>query len=54
MCSLAVIFDGIVCYLSKGIDLYGDTDENEKAKISQQKEADTHVNNRQISCPKLS
>lgn len=43
MCLIAVIFDGLVCYLSKGIDLYGDTDQDDPVKVAQQK--DTDVNN---------
>lgn len=45
MCSLAVIFDAIVCYLSKGIDLYGDEDEKAKPPQNVTNVNVTDVNN---------
>ena len=44
LCLIGVVFDAIVCYLSKGIDLYGDEDEEPPRKISLFKTSELKLN----------
>ncbi|XP_011500421.1 PREDICTED: solute carrier organic anion transporter family member 5A1 [Ceratosolen solmsi marchali] len=52
MCLVGVFFDLIVCYLSKGIDLYGDNDEVDKKTITSQVHNDLKLNNQEDNSPK--
>jgi hypothetical protein len=52
MCLVGVFFDVIVCYLSKGIDLYGDNDQTDQTIITPKLNNDSKLNNQEDNSPK--